>query len=376
METAIFTASPVDARLADSSLEGRTSWALVIATYKRDHILSRCLELAAQQTRPPVEIIVVDASPNWEHTHHRIQDSLAPRFPKIHWIYVKAEKASSAAQRNQGAYLATADVLVFIDDDCLMYPDCAEHLLKAYDLDLDNMLAGVSGILVDRPPDEKLAAATQDGLVEKGKIPVKRSWFRKLVRRCLNADDIFVPYDAKYPNRPIPEQIADIPSVRSTAFAGGRASFRRQLFLKEPFESILERYAAGEDSDMSYRISRHGALIIALCAQIHHLGAHGGRLPPMVVTALGAMNPAVLLRIYGTDWPGCGLRYRCLLRRRLVIQFLKDISEHRWSLPNSRGIWIAIRHLPEIFCRSEAALRKWYPELQLMIIDRYTDTER
>jgi glycosyltransferase involved in cell wall biosynthesis len=44
------------------------TWALVIATYKREHILLRCLRLAAVQTRLPKEIIVVDASPDYEKT--------------------------------------------------------------------------------------------------------------------------------------------------------------------------------------------------------------------------------------------------------------------------------------------------------------------
>ena len=44
------------------------TWALVIATYKRENILLRCLQLAAIQTRLPKEIIVVDASPDYEKT--------------------------------------------------------------------------------------------------------------------------------------------------------------------------------------------------------------------------------------------------------------------------------------------------------------------
>ena len=43
--------------------QNRLTWALVIATYQRAHILPRCLRLAVQQTRLPTEIIVVDFEP-------------------------------------------------------------------------------------------------------------------------------------------------------------------------------------------------------------------------------------------------------------------------------------------------------------------------
>src|SRR5262249_34568845 len=91
------------------------TWALVIATYRREHILPRCLRLAAQQTRPPAEVIVVDASPNWEKTRDEILASVAAAHPAIRWAYVAAEQRSSAFQRNQGVRLAGADILFLID---------------------------------------------------------------------------------------------------------------------------------------------------------------------------------------------------------------------------------------------------------------------
>ena len=59
------------------------SWALFIATYKREHILLRCLRLAAGQTRPPKEIIVVDASPDYEKTCDLVLQEFLKSYSKL-----------------------------------------------------------------------------------------------------------------------------------------------------------------------------------------------------------------------------------------------------------------------------------------------------
>src|SRR5438046_10167125 len=106
------------------------SWSLVIATYNRQDVLPRCLALAARQTRPPLEIIVVDASPDWAATRARVLTTLAVPHPPIRWEYVQACRRSGSAQRNQGVRLSRADIVFLIDDDSLMYPDRAEQILR------------------------------------------------------------------------------------------------------------------------------------------------------------------------------------------------------------------------------------------------------
>ncbi|MDY6992966.1 MAG: glycosyltransferase, partial [Pseudomonadota bacterium] len=108
------------------------TWALVVPTYQRQNVLLRCLRLAAQQSWLAKEIIVVDASDNWTETHSKIMQGLALEYPAIDWQHVHARALSSAIQRNQGIELATADIIFLIDDDALMYPDCAETVMDIY----------------------------------------------------------------------------------------------------------------------------------------------------------------------------------------------------------------------------------------------------
>src|SRR5262245_220356 len=134
-------------------MPGSLSWSLVIATYNRQDVLLRCLALAAQQTRPPLEIIVVDASPDWTAARERVMAELAVHRPHIHWHYVEARHRSSAGQRNQGVRLATADVVFLIDDDSLMYSDCAEHILPIYEADTQGQVAAIMADEATTPPD-------------------------------------------------------------------------------------------------------------------------------------------------------------------------------------------------------------------------------
>ena len=99
----------------------------------------RSLRLALRQTRPPIEIVVVDGSPNWQEGRERaeavVKDACPLRFEP-------ADRISSASQRNQAIRLAAGDVVFALDDDSLMYLDCAEEVMKVYEADRDGMVGG------------------------------------------------------------------------------------------------------------------------------------------------------------------------------------------------------------------------------------------
>ena len=102
-------------------------WSLLIATYNRPESLCRSLRFATAQSRPPAEVIVVDASDRWEEHRTMVLQQVAAHAPAaILWRYERARVRGLATQRNQAIALASGDVLFLIDDDAFMYPDCAE----------------------------------------------------------------------------------------------------------------------------------------------------------------------------------------------------------------------------------------------------------
>jgi hypothetical protein len=192
------------------------------------------------------------------------------------------------------------------------------------------------------------------------------------VRKVLKAEDVWVPYDEKFPERVIPDSLQGLNVDRWLLAAGWGMTFRREICLKEPFESVMVRYTAGEDSDMSYRASRHGIYLVALDALLCHIGSTGGRIPGYVVAALYGMNPLVLHVLHSTDRARSKHKLRAFLRRRIALNFAKDVYYRRWSLPHARGTMFALSMLDQIFAKSEETLRKWYPEFQRELIEAHT----
>jgi glycosyltransferase involved in cell wall biosynthesis len=290
---------------------------------------------------------------------------IAKYYPDIRWRYVPAERLSSAAQRNQAIELATADVLFRIDDDSLMAPDCAEQVMAIYEADPGKQVAGVSPVHAPAPPDESIRYGPESN----GTSRQSAGWIRRLVRWALRADDIFEPYDEAFPDRPIPEAVQQMPVARIRVMHGARMTFRRQYIAEEGFEDLLERYSPGEDSDASYRVSRHGCLLNATEARLYHLTEPGGRLPEAEKVALGALNAAVLHRLHSDDPLRSFLRQRRLLRRRIMIGAVKDVTHRCWAFPNVRGIWLAKRSLRDVFKSNAEDLRLWYYKFQNQLLE-------
>ncbi|MGH3429320.1 MAG: glycosyltransferase family 2 protein [Mycobacteriales bacterium] len=345
------------------------TWTLVVPTYMREDVLPRCLRLGAAQTRPPREIIVVDSSPQWESTRQRVLGEIAPQWPGIRWRYVEAERRSLPAQRNQGICAASADVVFLFDDDSLMYPDCAAEIMRVYDADSRGLIVGVNATNVDIPPDAAPgtdASVPNEFRTAKNYGPVAR-W----VRRQLRADEIFIPYDRSYPPaHPLPSAVAALAVDRWPLGAGWGMTFRREICLAEPFEEMLINYAAGEDSDMSYRATRRGVYVGARHARLCHLGAASGRAPTFVWAVFNMLNPVALHGLYSTDRRRSRMLHRRMLARRVLISAAKDVYYRRWTMPTARGAVVALSMVGTVFRKSERELRSWYPQFQAALYNR------
>ena len=107
---------------------------------------------------------------------------------------------------------------------------------------------------------------------------VQSSWiYHKLL--LVDTEDFFIPYDRVYPKREIPHSVRHLNVTRATLLHGARMTFRRNSIQAVRFDSILLFYAPFEDLDASYRVSRSGALVLALDAsQLYHNSSAAGRM--------------------------------------------------------------------------------------------------
>jgi GT2 family glycosyltransferase len=346
------------------------SWSLVVATYNRGHILRRCLELAVGQTRPPREVVVVDASTNWRETREQVLGEVAPRHPAVRWEYVEARVRSLTAQRNQALELATSDVLFLIDDDSFLYPDCAAEVMRVYEADRGAVVAGVGPMLADWSPEQTPPDGAANAPRAKGIGRRLRERVSDFFEQQLHVEKMLLPYDRAYPCHPLPAGLLALDVAETRYLQGCRMTYRREPIQKERFDEMLRRYAAIEDLDASYRVSRHGALVNAFRARLYHAQDPASRLTRYTCALLGLMNLAMMYRLKGYNPRALLAGFRRRILRRLPVDVLRDVSRRRFRLPCARADWQALGLVGALLDQGEAELRQWYPSFQNDLIDR------
>lgn len=243
------------------------TWGLAIATYNRPEILLRTLDLAMRQTRLPIEIIVIDGSVDWAATRDRVYATLVPRVASIRWDYRQAVKLGASAQRNQAIALTTADVLFVLDDDTWMYPNAAERVMRIYEADPDQVIAGVMPLLTDVPPSDAAmapAVSATDAVSPSPGLPnpPPDSGFNGLQRKLQRLNDLL-----KGPLLPPTLNAATdvkLPRLGTSAnqvqaLHGCRMTFRRAVAVTHPFDEHIAYLH--DETEMCLRAHTSGAMV-------------------------------------------------------------------------------------------------------------------
>lgn len=349
------------------------TWALCTPTLNRIDVLLLALGCALSQTRPPSEVIIVDAGDNWQADRARVEQALASH-PEVRLVYLHSPVRSITHQRNLATQAATADILFCLDDDTLMYPDCAETILRVYEADTAQAIAGVTA---NNDPVSPLAAPKIErklsGLHDKAKRSGTRNRLTRWIWREIFLMDtlrLFVPYDSDR-RTATEDDVARLnqpdlfPVLTMIGFA---MTVRRSVALAEPFDPWLLSYSPCEDTDATYRFSRHGLLVLAGNARLHHYEVAAARLNRHRVAALFLLNVAYFTRRHSDDLPRHRRRYFSLARRRVLAEVLKDGLGLRFRFPQVRGTLFALRHAPAIFDHPENRLGEDYQTMQRKVL--------
>jgi hypothetical protein len=190
---------------------------------------------------------------------------------------------------------------------------------------------------------------------------------RKLLRGLLWSNRQLLPYDGDASVRQIPPHLKRFNLVPAH-FSTGSATFRTDAVREARFEEMLERYAAGEDWDISHRIRHRGLIAFCLDARQCHLEAPGGRLSRETVHQLRYLNFLALHVLHSTDVARSRREYRQFLWRRVLSEALADLSKRQWRIPRARGTWRAMRMLGTMFAKDRDEMRRWYPQFQRELI--------
>jgi hypothetical protein len=112
------------------------AFSIVIPTYLRHESLDKTVLSVIQYAPQGSEVIVVDQSPGADSHADRFME----RYPGLHYICIK--KPSLPNARNIGARYSTAPLVLFIDDDATVHPDCFREHLLSHDNQETHIVAG------------------------------------------------------------------------------------------------------------------------------------------------------------------------------------------------------------------------------------------
>jgi GT2 family glycosyltransferase len=222
--------------------------AVAVCTKGRHRECLSCLESIYAQTRPPSQLIVVEAADD-----DRLHDAIRERWPdgrRTTLTYLRVPEGRLTRQRNIAAGHLTSDVILFVDDDSTLERDCLERLAVPYREDSDRRLGGVQAAIIEHAPRpagsglfRRMFLLTQD-VPTRPAVLLASGW----------------PRYCSVPERRMPAEV-----IRGTA-----ASYRREVFEAERFDEGFPGYGLAEDCDFSYRVSRHWRLLVEPAARTYH----------------------------------------------------------------------------------------------------------
>ena len=225
------------------------STSVIIPTYNRPKELTDCIQSIIEQTVKPNEIIIVDDGNLQEFPLKDKCESLG-----THYIYHKKKTRGLTGSRNVGISLANGDIIFFLDDDVVLFPNYIEEIVKTYSFSSDEEIMGVGGVIANSKP-------------------------LTFAHRLRRLSDFFFLASAPKEGKILPSGFsADYGTtgfpIKETIgvdfLSGGVSSFRKEVFESFLFSEKYKGYGMGEDKDFSFRVSRKFRLVVNPHAKLYH----------------------------------------------------------------------------------------------------------
>lgn len=363
---------------SDSTIHSNTlTWALCVATINRLGELQQCVSLACEQGRAPSEVIICDASDDWQENRAAIE-TITSRYPNIPLKYLEAERKSLTYQRNQSITEASADILFLIDDDSFMMPGFAEKMLQHYEEDTDHSVAAIASSTSSEDPrrtrsgNRKVTGMDEHGLLARVKSdnPIAR-WVWKHIF-LMSGEGFFIFFDDGVPRRRSSSKIID--TYPRNLISGWSMTVRREVAAAELFDGHLLAYCPSEDADATYRFNRHGYILGSNIAGIFHMNTGANRIKRRIVAELQVSNVAYFIRRSSVAIAADRRKFNTLMLRRIFAEICKDGLSRRFDFPQVRGVVAGMRRARTIFDYEKTpaapSLGDWYEIIQGEILNQ------
>lgn len=251
-------------------------FSLVICTYKRAQPLLRLLASVELQTRMPLEVLIIDGSPD-DLTATALENH---PLGQLFYFKVSPEDRGLTRQRNFGIAQVSkhSDVVCFLDDDTVLEPAYFENLMGTYVAYPEALAVGgyitneVKWIFKGKDYVSTLKEFCYEGWC-------RGDGSRFILRKKLGLDSDVSPGCA--PEFSHGRSIGFLPPsgevYETQQLMGGVSSFRKKVFGTLQFSTYFEGYGLYEDADFTLRVSNVGKLYVNTKARLAHYHAPSGR---------------------------------------------------------------------------------------------------
>lgn len=351
---------------------------VAIATRNRPEALALSIPLILGQSRQPKKLIVIDSSDD----HAVVARTVAEAVDKAGagWggkVVVEHSGRGAAYQRNRGVEHVESEVVFLPDDDSLFHPGTSEAIMRAYELDTEDRVAGVCSADALEPPPGVLTAARYD-MVSAHKLGARFLRHRNRLERRFRplSPSLFLGELLKSRFEPLDWLEAEN-CVLVENMAGYRMSFRTAVIRANPFDEILKHYSIVEDLDASFAAMRHGCLVGARNARIYHHRFPSGRGDPYTLGMMRVLNRSyvVIKHIHDAGLsPAEAERVRQLLRQfcRLKVMSLLPRIFRRSNREELRGVLAALDGVRAMMEAPRGELPRIYAENEARVLARQT----
>lgn len=246
----------------------RHKYSIVVVTRNRHKALELSIPLMLTQSRPPSQVIVIDSSDKPDRSRAVVETcSRRHEFD----IEYHVSEPGMTKQRNIGLALVKHEVVMFPDDDSLMFDGAMQEIMAIYDRDEDGLVGGVCSAEATKLP-EYIKVKAEDSYSQNSEDKLRKavSRLRYYFERNVLKSPFIVVARQKMAKLPNPDWLNEFDAVRVEWATGFRMSFRTEVIRSITFDETLGKYAAYEDTDVSFAVLDNSLLIGANRAQIYH----------------------------------------------------------------------------------------------------------
>jgi len=218
------------------------SLSTIICTKDRPDDLNQCLNSILKGHRLPNEIIIID---DGYIDIDNIQKIITNY--DINFFYQRKSPPNVNVSRNLGISIASGDILSFLDDDVVLDQNYYDRVMKAFEQDSSQCIAGITGAIKVYTHPVKRTFLRFFGLESRQPGKVQACGAVTLVR----AGEIDQP-------------------VRVEWLSGCNMNFRRWVFESYRFDEQDSGYILGDDRDFTYPIGQNHTLIALPDATLIH----------------------------------------------------------------------------------------------------------